>query len=92
MRNDSAAWRCRFAFVIIAVRYTSMLLLSQNASTNGGDASRVHRGIFQQPRPTGKMCLIRTLNKGSQTGLITNLSVSLFLRNRQAVPYRSNTL
>ena len=41
MRNDSAAWRCRFAFVIIAVRYTSMLLpLSQNASTNGGDASR----------------------------------------------------
>ena len=42
MRNDSAAWRCRFAFVIIAVRYTSMLLpLAQNASTNGGDASRV---------------------------------------------------
>ena len=22
------------------------------ASTNGGDASRVHRGIFQKPRPT----------------------------------------
>ena len=54
MRNDSAAWRCRFAFVIIAVRYTSMLLpLSQNPSTNGGDASRV--GAFLAASSRGKM-------------------------------------
>ena len=91
MRNDSAAWRCRFAFVIIAVRYTSMLLsLAQNATTNGGDASRV--GTFFSSLISHEKCHVHTQNKGSQTGLITNLSVSLCLRNRQAVPYRSNTL
>ena len=67
-----------------------LLPLSQNASTNGGDASRV--GAFFNSLVPQEKCLIRTLNKGSQTELITSLSVSLCLRNRQAVPYRSNTL
>ena len=44
-------------------------------------ATRLASGIFQQPRLAEK-CNVHTLNKGSQTALITRLSVSLCLKFR----------
>ena len=50
----------------------------KNASTNGGDASRV--GFFSSLVPCER-CNVHTQNKGSQTVLITRLSVSLCLKS-----------
>ena len=47
--------------------------LAQNASTNGGDASRV-----------GEMQCTYTISKGSQTARITLMSVSLCHKNPDA--------
>ena len=49
--------------------------LQKNATTNGGDASRV--GAFFNSLWTRERCNVHTLNEGSQTALITRLPVSL---------------
>ena len=55
------------------------VLKHQTLPLMGGDASRVG---FLQLLPVGK-CDVHTRNKGSQTALVTRLSVSLSLKIRR---------